>query len=649
MVGRAFGLDFGTTNSLITVIVGDRTIPLTDLNTNRPHPSVVWYRGGEVVVGAAARAHLDRIEGGSATGFLRSPKMSLRRDGPIIVDGRTIDPVDAVAVVLTHIRRDAAQSRSGAEPYNVERAVFTIPVDFGGIQRRALRNAARKAGIGVVQYVHEPAAALYGYLRSRTSLRRDLAELENRLMLVFDWGGGTLDLTLCRLMGGTLMQVSSAGNHDIGGDAFDERLRNLARMRHAQKYSIEDLTALEVPGMGAKLLTQCESAKIRLSEENTSRQTVLVRDYLKVEGDARNLAVAIDRADIEREGEPLVRRGLAMIDKILDDNRLTYSDIAFCLPTGGMVNMPAIRRGLVERFGGRVPRLDNGDRVISEGAAWIAHDGLRLTLAKPIEVRVADGSGSGHYLQLVGKGVELPVENQTHALANNQFVCADPRNGVAVFEFAKPKGVGLVAPEDDRDTLGEVNLEVDPNARPLLERLSCKIVIDHDYIANVQVKAGNRGSEGATEFHRLEFGLALGRATESGPADDGNPDSGKSSSSSKPSSAKVVSQAGSVAFRPNIAAVTSPTLERSTVAGDLAHAIWPDMFNKDRPEATVHQMAEYDYYNVCGYCSRTAFQIESFGPIAECKQHGCDRKGWIRPVKAPKTSSSETADHQETP
>ena len=75
---------------------------------------------------------------------------------------------------------------------------------------------------------------------------------------------------------------------------------------------------------------------------------------------------------------------------------------------------------------------------------WIAHDGLRLTLAKPIELRVADGSGAGHYYTLIDKGLLMPVENDNVLAANSQFVCADPRNGVAVFELVKPTRVGLV-------------------------------------------------------------------------------------------------------------------------------------------------------------------------------------------------------------
>src|SRR5262249_39111750 len=161
---------------------------------------VVWYRGTDVIVGRDARKHLDTMQGAVAQGFVPSPKMALRRDGPWHVEGRALDPTDVVKEVLRHLRKDAAARKPRG--FDLSQAVMTIPVDFGGLQRRALRSAARKAGIGVIQFVHEPAAALYAYLRAQRELQRALAQFESRNVLVFDWGGGTLDLNLCRIAGG---------------------------------------------------------------------------------------------------------------------------------------------------------------------------------------------------------------------------------------------------------------------------------------------------------------------------------------------------------------------------------------------------------------------------------------------------------------
>jgi hypothetical protein len=627
VVGYAIGLDFGTTNSLVTVIQGGRAVPLLDERTTRPHPSVVWYRGDDVIVGAEARAHLDRTDG-TAVGFVRSPKMSLRRGNPMHVEGRQIDPVDAVAEVLRYIRSDARKRHGGG--YAIDRAVFTIPVDFGGVQRRALRSAARKAGISVVQFVHEPAAALYGYLRSQPDPARLLAEYEGRMMLVFDWGGGTLDLTLCKLVGGTLLQVASAGNNDNGGDVFDERLRNLVRRRHAEAHKLDDVLTQETPGMGAKLLAQCELAKIELSDPETDEKIVYVRDYLRSGGVAGSIRVTLNKADINHESASLVRDGLRMIDRMLEENGLERTDIALCLPTGGMVNLPAIRNGLLERFGALAPKLRNGDRIISEGAAWIAHDGLRLTLAKPIEIRVADGSGSGHYLEIVSQGHKLPAESESVSLANRQFVCADPRNGVAVFEFVKPKAVGPVAADAPRETLGLIKLEVDPNARPLLERLGCEVQIDENYVAKALVRSEGCEAEAEGEFHRLEFGLEIGRAignTGKEVTPDGHRRPGERGS------AKIEASPGQVAFRPNIAPLEAGRSDRTVVAGDLAYENWPDMFDRRSLDCSEHQLTERNYYQRCGTCRRTLFEIETRGPCPTCNPT-CYPKGWSRSARS---------------
>ena len=110
MTATVFGIDFGTTNSLAAMIVGDRALSLVDQVKNRPHPSVIWYRGGDVVVGRDARQSMDITETGAPAGFVRSPKMAVRQQGPIWVDGRQLSAADAIAEVLKHLCRDAADS-----------------------------------------------------------------------------------------------------------------------------------------------------------------------------------------------------------------------------------------------------------------------------------------------------------------------------------------------------------------------------------------------------------------------------------------------------------------------------------------------------------------------------------------------------------
>jgi molecular chaperone DnaK len=615
MTETNIGIDFGTTNSLASVVVDNRSIALVDQVTQRPHPSVIWYRGGDTVVGRMARENMDLTETGAPPGFVRSPKMSLRREGPIFVDGRPIEPTDAVAEVLRHIKEDAALARSVSPGHNLSRAVMTIPVDFGGPERRALREAAGKAGIGVVQFVHEPVAALYAHIRSKENIAQELARLEGRSILVFDWGGGTLDLTLCRIQGGAIMQVSNLGDNEVGGDRFDERLRNFLRSKHAKAHGIDDITALEQPGVAAKLLHQCETVKIHLSDKSIEDEDVIIRNYLHTDGPAQNLVGSITREELNQQSSEIVARGLARIDEILERSRLTYQDIELCLATGGMVNMPAIRDGLTERFLGRVPRLENGDRIISEGAAWIAHDGLRLTLSKPIEILVADTSGHGTYYPLVDAGWELPQENETQNVTNTRLFCTDPREGVAVVEIAKPAKLGRAAPNDPRRSLCVTRVNVDPNAQPLIERIECHLQIDHDYVAKVTLKSTGQGDQTSEEFHDLEFGLLLtNRAKPSDDDDDDYP--------GKPRSATPISTAGSnLAQRSNIVIADSEGTKDhhwKSVPGDLADKWKPNFFNKQSTEATSRQMEERNFYVKCAICNRSITTINREGRSEKC-------------------------------
>ena len=504
MTERIFGLDFGTTNSLAALVVNDEMQVFRD-NTDRPHPSVVWYRGDEVVVGREAREHIDSLTGGGVPGFVRSPKMRLRRGGPVHVEGtgRALDPEDIVAAVLCYVR-EATEIRHDS---CIESAVMTIPVGFAGPQRRALRVAARKAGIRVVRFVHEPAAALYAYIRNRPDFRLELERSETSAALVFDWGGGTLDLTVCRILDGVIMQVASPGNNEIGGDRFDERLRARIREKHAEKHRILDIAAREQPGANAALLNQSELAKIELS--GREMVSILAKDYIRGSGDECDLQVDISRIELEDLSRDLVSRGFEEIDRVLERARIDRLDIGLCLATGGMVNMPAIRKGLVERFGARAPRIDNQDSIIAEGAAWIAHDDLDIRLSKSLEVLVAGGPGRGSWLPVVETDFQLPVENQVALAENRRFYCTDPQNGQAVFEFGKPQKVGAVQPEDEREPLEKLTLPVDPTARPFLERLECQVQIDHDYIASVTIRSDRNGESVSEEIHALDFGLAL--------------------------------------------------------------------------------------------------------------------------------------------
>ena len=259
------------------------------------------------------------------------------------------------------------------------------------------------------------------------------------MVLVFDWGGGTLDLTLCRFESGALVQIQSLGNDLVGGDRFDERIVNFVKDRHAKAHGLTTWPG-ESDGARARLLEECEIAKIDLSTRTA--HTIFVRNYLRVEGPARDLIVAITRDDLVALTRDMVQDGAATIDRLFASAGQKDTAVAFCLATGGMVRMPYVREQLQQRFGlSRIRFAQHGDRIIAEGAAWIAHDRHRLCLAKPFEILDADGT----YVAIVHAGQTLPVEGKTKQVPIN-FYCVDPRDGVAKLQFARPKQPSRVQP-----------------------------------------------------------------------------------------------------------------------------------------------------------------------------------------------------------
>lgn len=500
-MARAVGLDFGTTNSLIALVQGGAAISLTDRATkDLPHPSVVWYPGAEVVVGRRAKEQLADPTIGVVGDVVRSPKRYLGSGETFTVAGVRRTPADVVADIVDYLKRDALDR--ALPDLTFDHAVVTIPVGMDGRARRELRDAVLRGGVRVVQFVHEPLAALYAYLRRQPDFDRTVAELEGELVLVFDWGGGTLDLTLCTVSGGTLTQVANLGNDRVGGDRFDDLLRNEVRRRHASQYGLGAGVDV-VPGAEAKLIESCEGTKIELSTRASSN--VFVANYLRSEGPDRTLEVVVSRSELEALARPLVDDGIASISQLLDVVHRETPSVALCLATGGMVEMPYIRQRLLEIFGAlRLPEIEGGNRIIAEGAAWIANDERRLRLAKPFEILLADDS----YAALVSERTDLPTEGTSHVQPFGMY-CVDPRDGFARLQFVRPRWPGRTQKTDDRLTYGTLVLGVDPTASPLLERLEVNVEIDHDLVVHVGVESSLFGDQDRFEIHDLEFGVGL--------------------------------------------------------------------------------------------------------------------------------------------
>ncbi|MGM8936674.1 Hsp70 family protein [Pseudomonas neustonica] len=508
MVQR-IGIDFGTTNSLISVVTREGEIFSFD-EMGRPHPSVIRYEGENVICGRRARDKLEHLGVGVMGNTVRGPKKLLGKE-TVNIDGRTITPVEVIADYITHLIEHARDS-DVEQVADLTRAVVTIPVALDGRGRQDLRQALLRAGVYVDTFVHEPLAALYGYFKDLDNTNDALSFYEGRMILVFDWGGGTLDLTLCKIVDGALVQILNRGNNMVGGDYLDDAILTYVLDQHAVKFGWTAETQSAVnPGMRAKLLTQCEKAKITLSTRD--KTNIFLTDYYQGENEEETeIDVWLTRAELEKICTRLVYQGINEIDALLASDKADVDpqSLALCLATGGMVNMPMIKSKLTEYFGVSGLHIsEKGDRIISEGAAWIANDNLQLALAKPFELVEARNS----LLAIIHEGTRLPLRGESIQKKQSMY-CSDPRDGKAIFTFKRPQMVQKCAAADPRTTYGNMVVEVNPAFPPLSERIELTVTIDDNLILHTQAIATDHKEPVREQFYDLEFSLVVNEQTQ---------------------------------------------------------------------------------------------------------------------------------------
>jgi molecular chaperone DnaK len=375
---RAIGIDLGTTNTLAAFADGrvPRIIPTE--RGNNLLPSVVAFVGeGErerVLVGNSAKEQLLIRPQATITGGKRligrafaSPHVQALRarfaydivegaDGraAVRVAGKTRELVDISAILLEQISRYAKTHLGGP----IDGVVISVPAYYPLPQREAVLRAAEKANLDVWRLVNEPTAAALAYGIGRN---------QEQKLLVFDLGGGTFDVSVLEVGGGTTQVLATGGDGFLGGVDFDLRLVDhlLDRFESEQGVSVR-----EDPVVVQRVLSAAEGAKIDLS----LLQHVDVRlPYIaEKRGRPLDLSLHVSRDDLLDMTDDLIERCMTTVDEVLARAKLTLGDIDEVLLAGGQTRMPAIQRRLEQKFG-RAPRRGvNPDEVVASGAALLA-------------------------------------------------------------------------------------------------------------------------------------------------------------------------------------------------------------------------------------------------------------------------------------
>ena len=449
------GIDLGTSNTVVAhaSAAGNVTV-LADDAGYKIHPSVVsFHPNGGVVVGAAAKQRkvidpqntvysVKRLIGRSyqshevQTAKARSPFVI--KEGPsnapvIATRGGTFAVPEISAIVLDHARNIAAARLERP----VERAVVTVPASFNDAQRSATATAGAIAGITVVRVLNEPTAAALAYGHSR-NLREIIA--------VYDFGGGTFDITFLRLEDQVYEVLGTSGDTFLGGDDLDERLVEKMVAKFLTENRI-DLRSNEVSMM--RLRAVAEQTKIELSRR--SRAVVRVDEIAYgPRGAPLNLQIEITRDEFVREIGDLIDRTFPVCSEALGLAQLSVDGIADVILVGGTTKIPYVR-DQVAKFFGKAPRTDiNPEDAVAAGAALQATSLERILARRPSsKLNVPPRAGP---------------DEETTAGTTDVLQLADPESGATM----APSELTVAAPEADRTRRPTASYS-DGSRRPVTE------------------------------------------------------------------------------------------------------------------------------------------------------------------------------------
>ncbi|MBS7160516.1 MAG: molecular chaperone DnaK [Actinomyces sp.] len=354
-MARAVGIDLGTTNSAIAVLEGGEPTIIPNAEGARTTPSVVAFsKTGEVLVGEIAKrqavTNVDRT--------ISSVKRHMGTDWTTEIDGKKYTAQEISARILMKLKADA-EAYLG-EP--VTEAVITVPAYFNDAQRQATKDAGQIAGLKVERIVNEPTAAALAYGLEKGK--------EDELILVFDLGGGTFDVSLLEVGkdddGFSTIQVrATSGDNNLGGDDWDQRIVNWLIDQVKAKTGADlskDAVALQ------RLKEAAEQAKKELS---SATSTNISLQYLSMTADGPiHLDESLTRAKFEELTSDLLERTKKPFRDVMAEAGVTVSEIDHVVLVGGSTRMPAVTEVVKELTGGREPNKGvNPDEVVAVGAA----------------------------------------------------------------------------------------------------------------------------------------------------------------------------------------------------------------------------------------------------------------------------------------